>query len=29
MGAYPEEIIPSAIKENLWRESDKQYLKFI
>lgn len=29
MAAYPEEIIPSEIKENLWRESDKQYLKSI
>lgn len=29
MGAYAEEIIPSEIKENLWRESDKQYLKNI
>lgn len=26
MGAYPEEIIPSAIKNSLWRDSDKCYL---
>jgi len=29
MGAYPEEIIPSEIKSNLWRESDKQYLSLM
>lgn len=29
IGAYPEEIIPSEIKENLWRESDEQYLKLM
>jgi hypothetical protein len=29
MGAYPEEIIPSEIKSNIWRESDKQYLSLI
>lgn len=29
MGAYPEEIIPSEIKENLWRDSDKRYLELM
>jgi hypothetical protein len=29
ISAYAEEIIPSEIKENLWRESDKQYLEQI
>ena len=27
--AYPEEIIPSEIRDNLWRESDKQFLKML
>lgn len=29
MGAYPEEIIPSEIKANIWRESDKKYLAML
>lgn len=29
MAAYPEEVIPSEIKENLWRDSDKKFLEFI
>lgn len=29
MVAYPEEIIPSEIKLNLIRESDKKYINFI
>ena len=29
MAAYPEEIIPSEIKDNMWRESDKKYLEMI
>lgn len=29
MAAYPEEIIPSEIKNNIWRESDKKYLEMI
>ena len=27
--AYPEEIIPSEIKDNMWRESDRKYLEMI
>lgn len=27
--AYPEEIIPSEIRDNLWRESDKQFLEML
>lgn len=29
MAAYPEEIIPSEIRANIWRESDKKYLEMI
>lgn len=29
MAAYPEEIISSEIKDNIWRESDKKYLEMI
>lgn len=29
MAAYPEEIIPSEIKDNMWRESDRKYLEMI
>lgn len=29
MGAYPEDIIPSEIRKNIWRESDKQYLSLM
>ena len=29
MAAYPEEIISSEIKDNMWRESDKKYLEMI
>lgn len=29
MAAYPEEIIPNEIKNNIWRESDKKYLEMI
>lgn len=29
MGAYPEEIIPSEIKADMWREADKKYLELL
>jgi hypothetical protein len=29
MAAYPEEVIASEIRENIWRQSDKKYLKLI
>lgn len=29
MAAYPEEIIPNEIKDNMWRESDKKYQEMI
>ncbi|MGL6216418.1 MAG: hypothetical protein ACRC36_00170 [Lacrimispora sphenoides] len=29
VNAYPEEIIPSEIKENMWRATDKQYLEIL
>ena len=29
MATYPEEIITSEIKDNIWRESDKKYLEMI
>lgn len=29
INAYAEEIIPSQIRENLWRESDKQFLDLL
>lgn len=29
MAAYPEEIIPREIKDNIWRESDRKYLEMI
>ena len=29
MAAYPEEIIPSEIRDNMWRTSDKKYLSML
>lgn len=29
MGAYAEEVIPSEIKENMWRDSDKQFINHL